>query len=157
MRWKPRTSFPTRRTPTSSRCVSWQILCALPPLELPYASKRRVRRGTAAVGLPSLRLCLIAVAYVHGVKDHAGRFHSSAPWLHKLTWLTLPQVSASSSVKKVAGKLAHSAREGDPPAVLAIGADSLNQAIKARGVCRHNAVHTVSQAMVAGDVFQDHL
>ena len=40
------------------------------------------------------------------------------------------QVSASSSVKKVAGKLAHSAREGDPPAVLAIGADSLNQAIK---------------------------
>jgi len=42
-------------------------------------------------------------------------------------------VSASSSVKKVAGKLAHSAREGDPPAVLAIGAESLNQAIKVGG------------------------
>ena len=49
---------------------------------------------------------------------------------HASTWLIPAQVSASSSVKKVAGKLAHSAREGDPPAVLAIGADSLNQAIK---------------------------
>ena len=42
------------------------------------------------------------------------------------TW----QVSASSNVKKVAGKLAHSTREGNPPAVLAIGPESLNLAIK---------------------------
>jgi Stage V sporulation protein S (SpoVS) len=39
-------------------------------------------------------------------------------------------VSGESKVKAVAGKIAHAAREGEPPAVLAIGNSCLNQAVK---------------------------
>lgn len=47
------------------------------------------------------------------------------------------KVSSDSNPKAVAGKIAHSAREGaDPPAVLTIGAPCVNQAVKAIAIAR---------------------
>lgn len=47
------------------------------------------------------------------------------------------KVSADSKPKAVAGKIAHTAREGgDPPAVLTIGAPCINQAVKAIAIAR---------------------
>mmetsp|Transcript_15592 Transcript_15592/g.47052 ORF Transcript_15592/g.47052 Transcript_15592/m.47052 type:complete len:155 (-) Transcript_15592:1440-1904(-) len=46
------------------------------------------------------------------------------------------KVSGESSTKKVAGKIAHDARSGEPPAMLCKGASSLNQAVKAVAVAR---------------------
>jgi stage V sporulation protein SpoVS len=46
------------------------------------------------------------------------------------------KVSATSNVKPVAGKIAHSCRDGEPPAILTIGASCINQAIKAIAVAR---------------------
>eukprot|EP00983_Pelagomonas_calceolata_P081413 1155565-Pelagomonas_calceolata.AAC.4 len=45
-------------------------------------------------------------------------------------------VSAASQPKGVAGKLAHSARESEPPATLCIGAASINQAVKSICIAR---------------------
>lgn len=42
------------------------------------------------------------------------------------------QVSSKSNVKAVAGKLAHSSRQGDPPIMLAMGHGCLNIAVKVR-------------------------
>ena len=46
------------------------------------------------------------------------------------------KVSAQSNVKAVAGKIAHSCRDGEPPAALCIGANSINQAVKAICIAR---------------------
>ncbi|KAF5836609.1 stage V sporulation protein S-domain-containing protein [Dunaliella salina] len=46
------------------------------------------------------------------------------------------KVSAASQPKGVAGKLSHSAREGEPPATLCIGAASINQAVKSICIAR---------------------
>ncbi|MEW5308005.1 MAG: hypothetical protein WDW38_007322 [Sanguina aurantia] len=46
------------------------------------------------------------------------------------------KVSAGSNVKAVAGKIAHSCREGNPPAALCIGAACINQAVKAVCIAR---------------------
>lgn len=46
------------------------------------------------------------------------------------------KVSFKSVLKAVAGKIAHSCREGDPPAALCIGAESINHAIKAVAIAR---------------------
>ncbi|KAG2492634.1 hypothetical protein HYH03_009050 [Edaphochlamys debaryana] len=46
------------------------------------------------------------------------------------------KVSAKGQVKSIAGKIAHSAREGDPPAALCIGAECLNLAVKAVAIAR---------------------
>ena len=47
-----------------------------------------------------------------------------------------PQVSANSNVKGVAGKVAHTCRAGDAPAMLAIGSSCINQAVKAIAIAR---------------------
>lgn len=52
------------------------------------------------------------------------------------TLINCIKVSAQSNVKPVAGKIAHSCRDGDPPAILTIGASCINQAIKAIAVAR---------------------
>lgn len=46
------------------------------------------------------------------------------------------KVSKESNVKAVAGKIAHSCRDGDPPAVLCIGPACINVAIKAICIAR---------------------
>jgi hypothetical protein len=46
--------------------------------------------------------------------------------------LFVSQVGGQSQTKLVAGKIAHEARDGKPPALLAKGSASLNQAIKVR-------------------------
>ncbi|EFJ53088.1 hypothetical protein VOLCADRAFT_127322 [Volvox carteri f. nagariensis] len=46
------------------------------------------------------------------------------------------KVSARGNVKAIAGKIAHSAREGDPPAALCIGAECINLAVKAIAISR---------------------
>ncbi|GLC41030.1 hypothetical protein PLESTB_000950700 [Pleodorina starrii] len=46
------------------------------------------------------------------------------------------KVSAKGNVKSIAGKIAHSAREGDPPAALCIGAECINLAVKAIAISR---------------------
>ncbi|KXZ52124.1 hypothetical protein GPECTOR_10g753 [Gonium pectorale] len=46
------------------------------------------------------------------------------------------KVSGKGNVKAVAGKIAHSTREGDPPAALCIGAESINLAVKAIAISR---------------------
>ncbi len=74
----------------------------------------------------------MTVVNTHRAEERIGRFFRGEHHGGHASRGGEEQVSASSSVKKVAGKLAHSAREGEPPAVLAIGADSLNQAIKVR-------------------------
>lgn len=47
------------------------------------------------------------------------------------------QVSAKGNVKAVAGKIAHSAREGEVPAALCIGPECINVAIKVRVAWGH--------------------
>jgi hypothetical protein len=44
--------------------------------------------------------------------------------------------SQTSNPKGVAGKIAHTCREQDPPAVLTIGAGCINQAVKAISIAR---------------------
>lgn len=46
------------------------------------------------------------------------------------------KVSAASNVKAVAGKIAHSCRDGDPPAILTIGPSCINQAVKSVAIAR---------------------
>lgn len=46
------------------------------------------------------------------------------------------KVSGTSQAKSVAGKIAHSLREGASPVVLAIGPNSINQAVKAVAIAR---------------------
>lgn len=46
------------------------------------------------------------------------------------------KVSKESNPKAVAGKIAHSCREGDPPAVLCIGPSCINVAVKAIAIAR---------------------
>lgn len=46
------------------------------------------------------------------------------------------KVGGESATKKVAGKIAHSCRSGDPPAILCKGPSSINQAVKAVAVAR---------------------
>ncbi|GIL54512.1 hypothetical protein Vafri_10042 [Volvox africanus] len=46
------------------------------------------------------------------------------------------KVSAKGNVKAIAGKIAHSARDGDPPAALCIGAECINLAVKAIAISR---------------------
>jgi stage V sporulation protein SpoVS len=46
------------------------------------------------------------------------------------------KVSATSNVKQVAGKIAHSVREGEPPAILTIGPSCINQAVKSIAIAR---------------------
>ena len=45
-------------------------------------------------------------------------------------------VAGTSSTKRVAGSVAHTARKGDPPALAAIGASSINAAVKSLAVAR---------------------
>lgn len=45
-------------------------------------------------------------------------------------------MSANSNVKGVAGKVAHTCRAGDAPAMLAIGSSCINQAVKAIAIAR---------------------
>ncbi|KAG2429377.1 hypothetical protein HXX76_011142 [Chlamydomonas incerta] len=49
---------------------------------------------------------------------------------------TFIKVSAKGNVKAVAGKIAHSAREGEVPAALCIGPECINVAIKAIAIAR---------------------
>lgn len=46
------------------------------------------------------------------------------------------KVSAASNVKQVAGKVAHTCRSGDAPAMLSIGSSCINQAVKAVAIAR---------------------
>ncbi len=46
------------------------------------------------------------------------------------------KVSQNSNPKQVAGKIAHTCREGDPPAILTIGSGCINQAVKAVSIAR---------------------
>lgn len=46
------------------------------------------------------------------------------------------KVSANSNPKQVAGKIAHTCREGDAPAMLTIGTNCINQAVKAICIAR---------------------
>ncbi|KIZ03721.1 hypothetical protein MNEG_4239 [Monoraphidium neglectum] len=49
---------------------------------------------------------------------------------------TFVKVSANSQVKQVAGKVAHTCRAGDAPAMLAIGSSCINQGVKAIATAR---------------------
>lgn len=51
------------------------------------------------------------------------------------------KVSHASKPKAVAGKIAHSSRNGDPPATLCIGAASINQAVKSICIARQYLVN----------------
>jgi hypothetical protein len=49
------------------------------------------------------------------------------------------KVSAGSNPKGVAGKVCHTCREGDAPAMLTIGSSCINQAVKAVCIARGEA------------------
>jgi hypothetical protein len=66
------------------------------------------------------------------------------------------QVGGQSQTKLVAGKIAHEARDGKPPALLAKGSASLNQAIKVRSghssvSCCERQSNPILAARAAGD------
>ena len=71
--------------------------------------------------IPTTRRTRTASLHVCDGVCHQG--HST-----ELLW----QVGGQSQTKLVAGKIAHEARDGKPPALLAKGSASLNQAIKVR-------------------------
>lgn len=75
-------------------------------------------------------LTLVAAVQVSSnspVKLLAGKI---ALQLGMLILVAAVQVSSNSPVKLVAGKIAHNSRSDQPPRVMAIGHDSLNQAVK---------------------------
>lgn len=126
---------------------------------LPYAANTVTTVSTSSQPLYGIK-------ELSGVVLNSALLNAAGAPMSSVTTLTDPtpvsgrvlKVSAKSNPKHVAGSISHTSRSGDSPALIATGAISVNQAIKAIaiargylednkiGTCRHMSVAQVCRA-----------
>ncbi|KAK9804811.1 hypothetical protein WJX72_006984 [[Myrmecia] bisecta] len=75
----------------------------------------------------------------HGEREHGNRRERDTQYIDTEEVVASDQfvkISATCHIKSMAGRIAHSARAGRPPTLLAIGHNCLNQAVKAVAIAR---------------------